>query len=162
MIQFGKNLLFNLGKHNFGQNFTFKSTCMTLKIRPRSPKSNQLFTLPTMYLFRFGQNPPTGSVECGKEATGHQLGLYQYVPPPPTGDIITLAFVCLLDLILYIPVKFFSVMSGPVYLGWTSTKQGLNCVLLKDTGQCSQWGSNLQPFDLRTSSLPLSHCSHFG
>ena len=33
---------------------------VTLKIRS-SPKSNQLFLLSTMYLCKFGQNPPTGS-----------------------------------------------------------------------------------------------------
>ena len=31
---------------------------------------------------------------------------------------------CLFDLILYVPVNTFSVMSGLVYLGWTSAKQG--------------------------------------
>ena len=30
---------------------------------------------------------------------------------------------CLFDWILYVPVNNFSVMSGPVFLGWTSTKQ---------------------------------------
>ena len=34
----------------------------------------------------------------------------------------------LFDLILYIPVKRISVMSGRVFLGWTSTKQGLICL----------------------------------
>ena len=37
-------------------------------------------------------------------------------------------FVCLFDLILYVPVNYFSVMSGRVFLGWTSTKQGLMCL----------------------------------
>ena len=32
------------------------------------------------------------------------------------------------DLILYIPVNNFSVMLGWVFLGWTSTKQGLMCL----------------------------------
>ena len=36
--------------------------------------------------------------------------------------------VCLFDLILYVPVNNFSVMSGRVFLGWTSTKQGLMCL----------------------------------
>ena len=35
-------------------------------------------------------------------------------------------FVCLIDLILYVPVNNFSVMSGQVFLGLTSTKQGIN------------------------------------
>ena len=34
---------------------------------------------------------------------------------------------CLFDLILYLPVNNFSVMLGRVFLGWTSTKQGLMC-----------------------------------
>ena len=29
---------------------------------------------------------------------------------------------CLFDLILYVPVNSFSIMSGWVFLGWTSTK----------------------------------------
>ena len=37
---------------------------------------------------------------------------------------IKFAFVCLIDLILYVTVNNFSVMSGWVFLGWTSTKQG--------------------------------------
>ena len=37
-------------------------------------------------------------------------------------------FVCLFDLILYVPVNNFSVMSGQVFLGCTSTKQGLLCL----------------------------------
>ena len=34
----------------------------------------------------------------------------------------------LFDLILNVPVNNFSVMSGWVFLGWTSTKQGLMCL----------------------------------
>ena len=37
-----------------------------------------------------------------------------------------LCLFCLLDLILYIPVNNFSVMSGQVFLGQTSTKQWIN------------------------------------
>ena len=37
-------------------------------------------------------------------------------------------FEILFDLILYVPVNIFSVMSGRVFLGWTSTKQGLTCL----------------------------------
>ena len=33
-------------------------------------------------------------------------------------------FVCLFELILYVPVNNFSVMLRQVFLGWTSTKQG--------------------------------------
>ena len=41
---------------------------VTLKMRSRSPKSNQLFPpLPTMYLCKFGQNPSTGSKDIASE-----------------------------------------------------------------------------------------------
>ena len=36
--------------------------------------------------------------------------------------------VFLFDLILYVPVNIFSVILGWVFLGWTSTKQGLMCL----------------------------------
>ena len=61
-------------------------------------------------------------------------------------------FIILFDLILYVPVNNFSVMSGQVFLGWTSTKQGLMC-LLKDTMQWRGWGSNL------ISSQAFCHCA---
>ena len=35
---------------------------------------------------------------------------------------------CLFDLILYVPVNTFSVMSGQVFLGLTSTKQRIKCL----------------------------------
>ena len=47
-------------KQNFGLNWTFQSAVVTLKIRSRSPK-NLINPLPTMYLFKFGQNQQTGS-----------------------------------------------------------------------------------------------------
>ena len=37
-------------------------------------------------------------------------------------------FVCWFDMILYVPVNKFSVMSGQFFLGLTSTKQGLMCL----------------------------------
>ena len=40
---------------------------------------------------------------------------------------LTNMFVCF-DLIIYEPVNFFSVMSGRVFQGWTSTKQRLKCL----------------------------------
>ena len=36
--------------------------------------------------------------------------------------------VCLLDLILYVPVNTFSVMSGWFFMGWTSSKQVFMCL----------------------------------
>ena len=48
-IKFSKNALFNsrdiLQKPYFGQNLTFQSADVSLKIRSGSPKSNQLLTL---------------------------------------------------------------------------------------------------------------------
>ena len=41
-----------------GQNLTFQSANVTLKIKSRSPKSNQLFLCVTMIEYiKFGQNP---------------------------------------------------------------------------------------------------------
>ena len=53
-----------------------------------------------------------------------------------------------------------SVIKGPVFLGWTSTKLGL-MFLLKDTAQWRRWGSNPRPLSLETSTLPLSHCAPY-
>ena len=38
--------------------------------------------------------------------------------------------VCLIDLILYVPVNNFLVITGRVFLVWTSSKQGLLCPAL--------------------------------
>ena len=54
---------------------------------------------------------------------------------------------CLFDLILYIPVNNFSVMSGRVFLGWTSTKQGLICLA---QGHNTVMLVRLQPAALRS------------
>ena len=63
------------------------------------------------------------------------------------------------DLILYVPVSNFSVMSGRVFLGWTSTKLSKDkCVMIKDTTQWHIWGL-MRPRSLETSNLPLSHCA---
>ena len=55
------------------------------------------------------------------------------------------------------PINNLSFIKGWVFLGWTSTKQGL-MFLLKDTRQWCRWGSNPQPLGLESSTLPLSHC----
>ena len=47
-------------KTYFGQNLTFQSAPVTLKIRSRSPKSNQPFSF-SQPCCEFGQNPSTGS-----------------------------------------------------------------------------------------------------
>ena len=53
------------------------------------------------------------------------------------------------DLILYVPVNNLSVMSGRVFLGWTSIKD--KCVLLKET---TKWHSETQ------TRAPLSRVKH--
>ena len=53
---------------------------------------------------------------------------------------------CLFDLILYMLVNNFSVMSGSVFLGWTSTKQGLVCL--------AQGHNALTPVRLEPAALP--------
>ena len=65
---------------------------------------------------------------------------------------------CLFDLILNVPANNFSVMSGQVFLGWTSTKKD-KCVLLKDTTQWRWWHSEPRPLGLESSTLTLSHCA---
>ena len=72
-----------------------------------------------------------------------------------TSFITTIVFV-LFDLILYIPVTNFSVMSGRVFLGWTSTKQGFMCLA---HGHNAVTPVRLKPAATRSSSLPLSHCA---
>ena len=54
----------------------------------------------------------------------------------------------MLNLIPYFSVDNLSVMSGQVFLGSTSTKQGLICLAQ---------GNNSDAGDLETNSLPLSH-----
>ena len=53
------------GNHIFR---TIQSAAVTLKIRSRSPKSNQLFHfLPTMYLCKFDQNPSLQKITHGNQ-----------------------------------------------------------------------------------------------
>ena len=61
-------------------------------------------------------------------------------------EIDPTCFWFLFDLILYISVNNFSVMSGLGFLGWTSTKQGSSSVLVlpKDTTHWRRWDLNLQ------------------
>ena len=63
-----------------------------------------------------------------------------------------------IDLILYVAVNKFSVMSRQVFLGWTSTKQGLMCLA---QGHNTVPPVRLEPqtLDLKSSTLPLSHCA---
>ena len=44
------------------------------------------------------------------------------------GKFKAIILIILFDLIPYVPVNNFSVMSEQVFLGWTSTKQGLMCL----------------------------------
>ena len=54
------------------------------------------------------------------------------------------------------PINNLSVKQGQVFLGWTSTKVVLSS---RTVMQWCWWGSNLRPFGLESSTLPLSHCA---
>ena len=58
---------------------------------------------------------------------------------------------CLFDLILYIPVNNLSVMLGWVFLGWSSSKQGLMCLA---QGHNALMLVRLEPAALRS---PVKH-----
>ena len=70
---------------------------------------------------------------------------------------------CLFDLILYVPVNNFSFMLGRVFLGWTSTKQGLMCLA---QGHNTMMSVRLQPITPQswvkhsTTEPPCSHMIH--
>ena len=77
---------------------------------------------------------------------------------------------CLFDLILYIPVNITAVMSGCVFLGWTSTKQRIKCLdqQYKEVSLVKLEPTTI-PFSTPTetcSDLPISywnlHQSHTG
>ena len=53
----------------------------------------------------------------------HFIGIDTIIYSP-----ILTSFVCLFDIILYIPVNKFYIMSEQFFLGWTSAKQGLMCL----------------------------------
>ena len=60
--------------------WTFQSAAVTLKIRSRSPKFNQLFPLPnkvSMQVCQFGQNPSTCS-----DDNAHKLYFGHFGPNP--------------------------------------------------------------------------------
>ena len=81
------------------------------------------------------------------------LSLVQQIVDP---DVICLTWFDLLR-----PINNLSVIKGPVFLGWTSTKLG-TMFLLKDTTQWHWWGSKSRPLSLESSTLPLSHCAPTG
>ena len=64
---------------------------------------------------------------------------------------------CLLDLILYIQVNYFSVMSGRVCLDWTSTKQGLMCLAQENNAATPMRLEPATPLSW-VSTLPQGHC----
>ena len=74
--------------------------------------------------------------------------------------LVVLHFICLFDLIIYVPVNNLSVISGQVFLGWTSTNQGLMCLA---QGHNAVTSVRLKPTALgschESSTLPLSHCA---
>ena len=66
---------------------------------------------------------------------------------------------CLFDLILYVPSTIFQLYrDGSSWLEPVLYKLGL-MFLLKDTMHWRRWGSNLRPFGLESSTLPLSYCA---
>ena len=60
---------------------------------------------------------------------------------------------CYMWFVFCVPVNISSVMSGRVFLGWTSTKQGLICL---DQGHNAVPPMRLQPATLQ--SWVMSHC----
>ena len=79
------------------------------------------------------------------------------------GKFKAIILIILFDLIPYVPVNNFSVMSEQVFLGWTSTKQGLMCLA---QGHIAVPTVRLEPpppppppppSNLKSSTLPLSH-----
>ena len=101
------------------------------------------------------------SLEVSHMSTTSNNFTFTTTPPTLTLCLLVLSADNLLPIILFVwfdslrPINNLSVIKGRVFLGWTSTKLGL-MILLKDT---TQWGSNLQPFGLESSTLPLSHCA---
>ena len=67
---------------------------------------------------------------------------------------------CLYDLILYVLVNNFSVTSGCVFLGWTSTKQGLMC-LAQGHITVTPVRLDRQPIGLESSTLPRAEPLRF-
>ena len=72
------------------------------------------------------------------------------------------------NLCLFVCLIFFFNSQSTIFQlsrNWSSWVQPVlskdYCVLLKDTTQWHQRGSNPQPLDLETSTLPLSHCAPY-
>ena len=99
--------------------------------------------------------PKDRQVHGGLPAHTHaQMHTYMYVRTHVFNTYIHTF--CLFDLILYVPVNSFSVMSdGRIFLGWTSTKQGLMSLA---QGHNAMTPVRLEPAALESSTLPLSHC----
>ena len=58
-------------------------------------------------------------------------------------NIFTFKLQCLFDLVLYVPVNNFSVTSGRVFLGWTSTQLGLMWLAQGHNQWCAEaWTHN--------------------
>ena len=105
-----------------------------------------LLVFPTSHYLRFQQSSvaeKTGLCLTTSETLArffswsvlHEIGMIvsYTLTSRSLGDItpcnkIDRPIVCLLDLTLYVPVNTFSVMSGRVFHGWTSNKQGLMCI----------------------------------
>ena len=79
----------------------------------------------------------------------------------PSAEFMNILHVPLLiDLILYVQDNIFSVMSGRVVLGWTSTKQGLVC-LAQEHNTVTPVMLELATawIGLGSNTLILSHCA---
>ena len=70
----------------------------------------------------------------------------------PTQYMYNYVVFCLIGLILYVPFSIFSVMSGPVFLGFTSIKQRIKCFDQGHNAAPPMW----LELDLNSGTLPLS------
>ena len=71
------------------------------------------------------------------------------------GTCVTV-FVCLFDLILYVPSTIFQLNRDGS--SWVEPAR-INVSGSRTTTQFRRWGSNLRPFYLESSTLPQSHCA---
>ena len=67
---------------------------------------------------------------------------------------------CLFDLILYVHSTIFQ-LCGTGLPGLNQYLARINVSCSRTTTQWRRWGSNLRPFGLESSTLPLSHCAPY-
>ena len=68
-------------------------------------------------------------------------------------------FVCLFDLILYVPSTIFQLNRDGS--SWVEPVLSWDVSCSRTTTQWGPWGSNPQPLGLKSSTLPLSHCAPY-